>query len=163
MSQGWTDIPEWRVTMTGTSSDATLDTIVLIHGVWLTPRCWEHWIDRYESGWYRVIAPPWRGTEGDVEELRPDPTPRKNTVVAQTVRNYDAIVSKLDAPSSLATPSAGCSHRGSVHHLGFHMRHSKASVHPEVLLARTAQPRQPQQGCGAHPQAVSLRIHQHSE
>jgi alpha-beta hydrolase superfamily lysophospholipase len=23
------------------------DTIVLIHGFWVTPRSWEHWIDRY--------------------------------------------------------------------------------------------------------------------
>ena len=27
----------------------TPDTIVLIHGFWVTPRSWEHWIDRYEA------------------------------------------------------------------------------------------------------------------
>jgi hypothetical protein len=25
-------------------------TIVLIHGLWMTPRSWEHWKARYERG-----------------------------------------------------------------------------------------------------------------
>jgi len=25
------------------------DTIVLIHGFWVTPRSWEHWISHYEQ------------------------------------------------------------------------------------------------------------------
>jgi pimeloyl-ACP methyl ester carboxylesterase len=33
------------------------DTVVLIHGLWMTPRCWEHWIPRYERRGYRVLAP----------------------------------------------------------------------------------------------------------
>ena len=33
------------------------DTIVLIHGLWMTPRSWERWIPRYESRGYRVVAP----------------------------------------------------------------------------------------------------------
>ena len=24
-------------------------TIVLIHGLWMTPLSWEHWIERYEA------------------------------------------------------------------------------------------------------------------
>ena len=31
------------------------DTIVLIHGFWVTPRSWEDWIARYEAKGYRVI------------------------------------------------------------------------------------------------------------
>jgi alpha-beta hydrolase superfamily lysophospholipase len=39
------------------STDSTTpDTIVLIHGFWVTPRSWEHWIERYEQAGYRVIA-----------------------------------------------------------------------------------------------------------
>jgi alpha-beta hydrolase superfamily lysophospholipase len=33
------------------------DTIVLIHGFWVTPRSWEHWAERYEARGYKVIAP----------------------------------------------------------------------------------------------------------
>ena len=33
------------------------DPIVLIHGFWVTPRSWEHWITHYEARGYRVLAP----------------------------------------------------------------------------------------------------------
>ena len=36
---------------------ATPDTIVLIHGFWVTPRSWEDWKARYESRGYRVLTP----------------------------------------------------------------------------------------------------------
>ena len=35
----------------------TPDTIVLIHGFWVTPRSWEQWIERYENGGHLVLAP----------------------------------------------------------------------------------------------------------
>ena len=39
------------------------DTIVLIHGLWVTPRSWEHWIEHYENKGYRVLAPAYPGLE----------------------------------------------------------------------------------------------------
>ena len=33
------------------------DTIVLIHGLWMTPRSWERWVELYESRGYRVLTP----------------------------------------------------------------------------------------------------------
>jgi len=51
-------------------------TIVLIHGMFMTPLCWEKWIPYYEAKGYRVFAPAWPGRGKSVEELRkayPDP------------------------------------------------------------------------------------------
>jgi pimeloyl-ACP methyl ester carboxylesterase len=51
-------------------------TIVLIHGMFMTPLCWEKWIPYYEAKGYRVFAPAWPGRDKSVEELRkihPDP------------------------------------------------------------------------------------------
>ena len=45
------------------------DTIVLIHGLWVTPRSWEKWAERYEGKGYRVLAPAYPGFEVEVEEL----------------------------------------------------------------------------------------------
>ena len=45
-------------------------TIVPIHGLWLTPRSWEHWINRYTERGHRVLAPAWPGMEIEVEALR---------------------------------------------------------------------------------------------
>ena len=49
------------------------DTIVLVHGFWVTPRSWEDWKARYESRGYRVLRPhtPVRGG-GRGAERRPD-------------------------------------------------------------------------------------------
>ena len=49
------------------------DTILFIHGLWMTPRSWENFASRYESRGYKVLAPGWPGTEGEVEALRGGP------------------------------------------------------------------------------------------
>src|SRR5919106_2413705 len=49
------------------------DTIVLVHGFWVTPRSWEHWITYYEAKGYQVLAPGYPGFEVEVEALREDP------------------------------------------------------------------------------------------
>jgi pimeloyl-ACP methyl ester carboxylesterase len=33
--------------------------IVLVHGLWLTPRSWEGWKERFEARGHQVLAPPW--------------------------------------------------------------------------------------------------------
>ena len=71
------------------------DTIVLIHGLWMTPRSWEHWITRYESLGYTVLAPPWPGLEGEVEELRRDSTPLANVRLKRVIERYDDIIRRL--------------------------------------------------------------------
>ncbi|MFJ1877333.1 lipase family protein [Streptomyces chartreusis] len=50
------------------------DTIVLVHGFWVTPRSWENWIAHYENKGFRVIAPPYAGLEVEAEALNADPT-----------------------------------------------------------------------------------------
>ena len=46
------------------------DTIILVHGLWLTPRSWERWIARYEGLGFRVLAPAYPAFEVQVEALR---------------------------------------------------------------------------------------------
>ncbi len=50
------------------------DTIVLIHGLWMTPRSWEHWVPYYEEKGYKVLTPTYPGFEVEVEALREDPS-----------------------------------------------------------------------------------------
>ena len=51
------------------------DTIVLIHGFWVTPRSWENWAEHYEKKGFRVLTPAYPGFEAEVESLNADPTP----------------------------------------------------------------------------------------
>jgi hypothetical protein len=47
-----------------TTNGTPPDTIVLIHGFWVTPRSWEDWITHYyENKGSRVVAPAYPGFE----------------------------------------------------------------------------------------------------
>jgi pimeloyl-ACP methyl ester carboxylesterase len=82
-------------------------TVVLIHGLWLTPRSWEEWIDRYQKVGYNVIAPSWPGLEGEVEAIRKDPSPLKRLKLKTVVDHYERIIRKLDAPPIIMGHSFG--------------------------------------------------------
>jgi pimeloyl-ACP methyl ester carboxylesterase len=90
------------------STDATTpDTIVLIHGFWVTPRSWEQWITRYESRGYRVLAPAYPGFEVEVEALNADPSPIEAVTVPQIIEHLEAVIGELDSPPILMGHSAG--------------------------------------------------------
>jgi alpha-beta hydrolase superfamily lysophospholipase len=88
-------------------SDLTTDTIVLIHGLWMTPRSWEHWVERYTDAGYRVLAPSWPGLEGEVDALRTDPTPLTRLDVTTIVDHYERIIRDLDRPPMIMGHSFG--------------------------------------------------------
>jgi pimeloyl-ACP methyl ester carboxylesterase len=90
------------------STDSTTsDTIVLIHGFWVTPRSWEHWIERYERAGYRVIAPAYPGFEVEVEALNEDTSPIAALTVPAVVEHLEAVVGELESPPILIGHSAG--------------------------------------------------------
>lgn len=85
----------------------TTDTIVLIHGLWMTPRSWEKWAERYGSSGHKVLAPSWPGMEGEVEELRRDPSPMTKLDLAQVVDHYERIIRGLESPPIIMGHSVG--------------------------------------------------------
>jgi pimeloyl-ACP methyl ester carboxylesterase len=93
--------------MSTSGNQTTKPTIVLIHGLWLTPRSWEQWIDRYQKAGYRVLAPSWPGLEGEVEAIRKDPSALKGLKLKTVVDHYERIIRKLDAPPILMGHSFG--------------------------------------------------------
>jgi pimeloyl-ACP methyl ester carboxylesterase len=86
---------------------STPDTIVLIHGFWVTPRSWEQWIAHYEGRGYRVIAPAYPGFEVEVEALNADPSPIEAVTVPQIIEHLESVVGALDKPPILMGHSAG--------------------------------------------------------
>ena len=83
------------------------DTILFIHGLWMTPRCWENFASRYESRGYKVLAPGWPGTEGEVEALRRDPSLFDGLDLKTVVDHYDRLIRQLDAPPIIIGHSLG--------------------------------------------------------
>jgi pimeloyl-ACP methyl ester carboxylesterase len=94
-------------TTRATGGGALPDTIVLIHGFWVTPRSWEDWIARYESKGFTVIAPAYPGFEVEVEALNADPSPIEAVTAPQIVEHLEAVVGALPTPPILMGHSAG--------------------------------------------------------
>ena len=89
------------------AASAAPESVVLIHGLWMTPLSWEHWITRYEARGLRVLAPAWPGMDADVEALRSNPTPIAKLDTATIVAHYERIVRGLPRPPIIMGHSFG--------------------------------------------------------
>jgi alpha-beta hydrolase superfamily lysophospholipase len=87
-------------------------TIVLVHGLWVTPRCWEHWVARYERQGHRVLAPAYPGLDRPVEALRADPSPIAALTPAATLAHLSSLVRSLDRPIVIGHCFGGVLARG---------------------------------------------------
>jgi pimeloyl-ACP methyl ester carboxylesterase len=86
------------------------DTVVLIHGLWMTPLAWEHWVSRYEERGFRVLTPGYPGVEGGtsgVGTLRADPACLANVGVREVMDHLTDVVSGLLTPPILMGHSSG--------------------------------------------------------
>jgi pimeloyl-ACP methyl ester carboxylesterase len=84
------------------------DTIVLIHGLWMSPLSWEHWVARYAERGHYVLAPAWPGMEDrDVADLRRDTSAFARLGVTEIADHYERLVRELDRPPILIGHSFG--------------------------------------------------------
>ncbi|RYX83920.1 alpha/beta hydrolase [bacterium] len=94
--------------MSDTALNSTAaDTIVLVHGLWMTPRSWEHWVTYYSEKGYKVLTPAYPGFEVEVEELRANPTIIETSTVPNVVAHLEEIIGALDKPPILTGHSFG--------------------------------------------------------
>jgi pimeloyl-ACP methyl ester carboxylesterase len=86
------------------------DTIVLIHGLWMTPLAWEHWAARYEERGFTVLTPGYPGIEpgeAGVAALRQDASAIAGVGVREVMDHLTEIVEKLDTPPIIMGHSFG--------------------------------------------------------
>jgi pimeloyl-ACP methyl ester carboxylesterase len=83
------------------------DTIVLIHGFWVTPRSWEQWKAHYERQGYRVLAPAYPGFDVEVEALNADPSPIERVTVPEIIAHLESVLRDLPTAPILIGHSAG--------------------------------------------------------
>ena len=89
------------------STPAHKPPIVLIHGVWVTPRSWEDWKAHYEAKGHEVHTPAYPGFEVEVEALNADPTPIVELSIPDAVAKIEELIRGLDEPPILMGHSAG--------------------------------------------------------
>jgi alpha-beta hydrolase superfamily lysophospholipase len=73
-------------------------TIVLIPGLCMTALCWEHWVKHYSDKGYCIVARSWPGMEGDIEQLRRDPSTFASLGMKDVVDHYEQIIHDLETP-----------------------------------------------------------------
>ncbi len=83
------------------------DTIVLVHGLWVTPRSWERWVTYYEAKGFKVVAPAYPGFEVEVEALNADPSVMESMTLKQVVDHLEGIIKQLPSAPIIMGHSAG--------------------------------------------------------
>ncbi|MFJ4999054.1 alpha/beta hydrolase [Microbacterium sp. NPDC088619] len=70
--------------------------IVLIHGLWMTPKSWSTWAERFRAQGHEVIIPGWPGIDDrSVEDIRRDPSALEGVGLKQIADHYERIIRTL--------------------------------------------------------------------
>lgn len=84
------------------------DTIVFVHGLWVTPHSWAGWRKHFEGLGYTTIAPGWPGVdEKTPAELRADGSSLAKTDAAAVLARYEEVIAGLDKPPIIIGHSFG--------------------------------------------------------
>jgi len=77
--------------------------------MYMTPLCWEHWLDYFQAKGYHCIAPAWPGRDKPVETLRKShPDPQLSTLtLSQVIVHYVILIKILDEKPILIGHSMG--------------------------------------------------------
>jgi len=83
-------------------------TIMLIHGAWLSPACWDRFKSRYEAMGLTVLAPAWPFDDRPIAQLRAHPRPALATLtIEQIVDHYAGLIGRMEEPPILIGHSFG--------------------------------------------------------
>ncbi len=90
-----------------TPAAAKPDTVLFIHGLWMTPRSWEGWIQHFEKRGMKTLAPAWPGMEAEVEALNEDPTPIGELDIETVLDHYSGILDGMERQPIIVGHSFG--------------------------------------------------------
>lgn len=75
---------------------ATKTPIVLIHGLWMTPKSWNTWAEYFRARGHEVIVPGWPGIDDrEVADIRSNPEALKGIGLKQIADHYERIIRAL--------------------------------------------------------------------
>ena len=73
----------------------------------MTSLSWENWVARYTAQGYPVIAKSWPGMDGDIAQLRREPSAIATLAIGAIVDHYEKIIHSLDSPPFIIGHSFG--------------------------------------------------------
>jgi pimeloyl-ACP methyl ester carboxylesterase len=78
------------------STQTTKAPIVLIHGLWMTPKSWDTWAERFRAAGHEVIIPGWPGIDDrDPADVRANPEALKGIGLKEIVDHYERVIRAL--------------------------------------------------------------------
>jgi pimeloyl-ACP methyl ester carboxylesterase len=83
------------------------DTVVLVHGLWMTPRSWENWQQHYQAKGFTVLTPGYPGFDIEVEALRGNPDIIATLTLPETLDHLAAVIEKVETPPVIMGHSFG--------------------------------------------------------
>jgi pimeloyl-ACP methyl ester carboxylesterase len=83
------------------------DSVVLIHGLWMTKISWQPWVDRFSDAGWTVHTPEWPGMDRSIEEIRSDPSPIAGVGVGEVVDKHATFISGLPSKPIIMGHSFG--------------------------------------------------------
>ncbi len=89
---------------------AAEQTVVLVHGLWMTPFAWEDWVAHYRARGFAVLTPGYPGVApgpAGVAALRENPEPLADLGVREVFDHLAEIIEELAEPPILMGHSFG--------------------------------------------------------
>ena len=84
------------------------NSIVFVHGAWLTKRSWENFTPYFEQQGYTCLTPEWPYRDASVEELRAHTPPELAEIgVPELTDHFAAIIKAMPEPPILIGHSFG--------------------------------------------------------
>ncbi len=85
-----------------------METVIFIHGAWVTPLCWRYFAPLFAEKGYRTLAPAWPLKDRPVEDQLAHPDPGLAKVgILDVVGHYEAIIRRHPDPPLLIGHSFG--------------------------------------------------------
>jgi len=85
-----------------------MDTVILIHGAWVTPRCWRYFAPIFAQAGYRTLAPAWPCKDRAVAAQLAHPDPRlKQVGIPEILAYHKAVIRSQPKPPVLIGHSFG--------------------------------------------------------
>jgi len=92
-----------------TAKIAKSQTVVFIHGMFMTPSCWEKWEPYFQSRGYKTLAPAWPEHELPIAEQRKASAKLSAVTLEEVLERYRKVIRELgpDNPPILVGHSMG--------------------------------------------------------
>src|ERR1700759_2341022 len=84
-----------------------LQPVAFVHGLWLLPNSWDHWVTHFEAAGYIAVSPGWPDDPEPTEEAAAHPEVFAGKGIGDVADHVQAVLSGLDRKPAIVGHSFG--------------------------------------------------------